>query len=506
MMAKQSVIKRKKNPGFIIPLVLALAVTFLFYEGAQKKTLADVHPVQVPVAKEVLTEHSKIKDTDIAMISIPIKGVPPNILTNPKDIVGKYVGTQYTISKNGYFYKDSISTLEEIPSNISMMLGPNELGVTLQMNLEKSVANSLEAGQYVQVRFFTNKTQKQQPFEGVLFDRLKILSLRNNSGINVSNTDNAKTTQVPTVVVFQANDEQVSYLIRAQSIGSLNIVAIPSQAADASSTTFGNKDGKTADSGTAGTQAGTYTGTSKTASGGGQLSDQTIKDVLVAAGKQLTPDQLASLQSALLKNKADSGEGHLYQKNAAELLIDSMSYTVQQLFEKSGILATSTGEIVYYDAKTGQVRYFKDKSEYEGSVYALSQLTPDQIAKLKQDGKLTDAQIQALSSQQQNTQEPRYYQTTKGEIFQIINGQAIFYTNSEVIKALTAFKQTNGSLTPDNQALLNKLLGSANGTTSGTGTGSTGTSTNTDNATGGTTGTSTGSGNTGSGGQAANGR
>jgi len=234
-MAKPSIVKRKKNPGVIIPLALALLVTFFFYEGAQKTTLAELRPVQVPVAKALLTQHTAITAANIVMVTIPIKGVPPNVITNPKDLIGKYVGTQYTIPTDGYFYKDSVSTLADIPSNVSMMLGPNQLGVTLQMNLEKSVANSLEAGQYVQLRFFTNKTPNQQPFEGVLFDHLKILALRNNSGVNVTNTDNAKTTQVPTVVVLQANDEQVSYLIRAQSLGTLNIVAIPNQTASDSS-------------------------------------------------------------------------------------------------------------------------------------------------------------------------------------------------------------------------------------------------------------------------------
>jgi hypothetical protein len=162
-----------------------------------------------------------------------------------------------------------------------------------------------------------------------------------------------------------------------------------------------------------------------------------------------------------------------------------MSYTIQQLFAKSGILATSSGEIVYFDAATNQIRYFKDKSEYQGSVYALSQLTSDQIAQLKQDGKLTDAQIQALAQQQQVSQEPQYSETTKNEVYQIINGQAVFYTNAEVIQTLTALKQKNGSLSPANQTLLDKLQGGGSGTSQGNGTvPSTGTGANANASTG----------------------
>ena len=499
MLVKQSVVKRKKNPGFLIPLVLALLVTALFYEGSQWKTKTDIHPVSIPVAKVDLPQHALIKATDIVMITIPIKGVSPIMITDPKEIIGKYVGTQYTIPKNGYFYKSAVSTLADIPSNISMMLGPNQLGVTLQMNLEKTVANSLTPDQDVQVRFFTNKTPNQQPFEGVLFDHLKILALRNGSGVNVTNTDDQKTTQVPTVVVFQANDEQVSYLIRAQSLGALNIVAIPKQAAEstasADTSKTSAKDGTTsstdktnstsgadgtsgtsnsnngsngnAQSGTASVPASKDTNNGAQSSSTAQLSPDAIKAVLAAGSKTLTPDQLTALQKALSPDQKSTLEGHLYQKNAAELLIDSMSYAIQKLFAKTGIMATPDGEIVYFDAATNQIRYFKDKTEYQDSAYALTQLTPDQIAKLKQDGKLTDAQIQALAQQQQSFQEPKYSTTTKGEIYQIINGQAVFPTDAEVIDTLTALKQKNGSLNSDNQALLSKLQG--NGTGKGTG-------------------------------------
>jgi Flp pilus assembly protein CpaB len=430
-MAKPSVIKRKKNPGFIIPLILALMVTFMFYQGAQKKVSAEVKPIQVPIAKVDLSQHTQIKADDIGMVTIPIKGLPPNVITDPKQIEGKYVATKYTIPQNGYFLKTAVSELSDIPSRISMQLGPNHLGVTLQVNLEKSVANSLIEGQYVQVRWFTNKTPSNQPFEGILFDKLKILALRNSAGVDVINTDTnvpdddkiQHKNQVPTIVVFEATDEQVSYLIRSQNLGSLNLVAInqpPSEDID------------------------------------NDNSSKNIEDILALTEKTLTSEQYAVLQNELLRNNAiNDGEGHIYKKNAAQLLIDSMSYTIQKLFEENEILVTSNGEFVYYDVVTNKIKYFKDKTEYEGSVFALSQLTPDRIEELKQSGKLTDAQIQALTAQLQG--EPQYYETAKGEIFQIVNGQAIFFTNDEVIKMLTELKQKNGRLSAGNQALLEKL-------------------------------------------------
>ena len=464
MASKQSVVKRKKAPGFIIPLVLAILVTLLFYLGIQKKTLAEVMPTPVPIAKVDLFQHTQIQEADIAMVTIPIKGIPPGVITDPNEIIGKYVGTQFTILKNGYFMKGAVSELDDIPTKVSMLLGPNQLGITLELDLEKSVANSLEVNQDVQVRFFTTKTPSNQPFEGVLFDRMKILALRSSTGTDVVNIDKNATSstedkdnkkgtattpknQVPTILVFEANEEQVSYLIRAQAMGSLNLVALPKNVKGADSI---EDEESAADS----TDATDQTEAAKDQ----DISDQSIKDVLSAVSSKLTEDQMKVLQNALLEKPATK-EGHLYQKNAAQILIDSLSYSVKSLFEENGILATANGEIVYYDAPTGQIRYFKDKSEYAGSIYALSQFSPEEIAQLKQDGKLTDAQLEALKSQENSVIEPQYSQTTKGELFQIVDEKVKFYTKSDVISTLTAIKEKNGRLNQENEALLQELLG-----------------------------------------------
>lgn len=440
-MAKQSVIKRKKNPGILIPLILALAVTFLFYKGAERKTMAELRPVQVPIAKVQLTEHTEIKPEHIAMVTIPGRGVPPNIITNPKELAGKYVGTNYTIPQNGYFYKDAVKKLEEIPSRISMMLGPNDLGVTMRVNLEKSVANSLREGQYVQVRFFTNQTPSKQPFEGVLEEKIKILAIRDSSGTDVANTD-AQKTKVPTIVVFEATEEQVSYLMRAQSLGELNIVAISDE--------LYKEEGAT----------GTYQNVAY------QNKDNNfnqvvspIKDLLNSMGDKLTAEQKAVLEKIISEQEEDAGRGKKYTKNEVKLFIDTMSYKIEQLFAENEILSTPNGEIVYYDAETKQIRYFESQAEYEGSIYALRKFTDEELQNLEREGKLTEAQKKALSERRKLEQEPRYSETTKGEIFEIINGQAVFYSKDEVVRRLTAIKEKNGYLSSDNQALLDKLTG-----------------------------------------------
>jgi Flp pilus assembly protein CpaB len=433
---KQSAVKRKKNPGILIPLILALVVAFLFYKGAERKTVTTIQPTQVPIATVRLNEHTQIKENHIAMITIPARGVPPNIVRDPKELIGKYVGTKYTIPQNGYFYRDAISNFEDIPSRIPMMLGPNELGITLRMNLERSVANSLREGQYVQVRFFTNKTPTRQPFEGVLEERIKILALRDNSGADVVGTD-ADRNKVPTIVVFEATDEQVSYLLRAQNLGDLNIVAISETLYRESKEEEKEKTNTPKDD-----------------------KEDALVELLNTINKYITKEQRGLLEE--LRDEYVDGKGSRFAGNEVKLFIDSMTYRIEQLFAQGEVLATPAGEIVYYDHETGQIRYFSDQREYEGSVYALRKFTPEEMDALERAGRLTEAQRKALQQQRLANQEPKFFATPGGEVFEMVDGRAVFYSVAEAIKRLEALKETTGRLSVDNQLLLDRLKSSPN--------------------------------------------
>lgn len=430
MMTKKSVIKRKKNPGILIPLILALLMAFLFYKGAERRAVAEIQPTQVPIATVRLDEHTEIKEEHISMVTIPARGVPPNIVRNPSELVGKYVGTKYTIVQNGYFYQDAISRFEEIPSRIPLMLGPHELGITMRMNLEKSVANSLRDGQYVQVRFFTTQTPTRQPFEGVLEERIKILALRDSAGTDVTGTD-ADRNRVPTVVVFEATEEQVSYLLRAQSMGELNIVAISEEL---------YKKPKEDDA--------------VNSNENSESKEDALVELLDTLNKYITNEQRKMLEE--ITDEYVEGKGKRFAGNEVKLFIDTMTYRIDQLFKENEILSTPSGELVYLDPETGQIRYFSDQSEYEGSVYALRKFSEEELSSLE-EGQLTEAQRKALQEQRLANQEPRLYETPGGEIFEIVNNRTIFYIPEEAIRRLSDIKQKSGKLSVENQLLLDRL-------------------------------------------------
>ena len=449
MSTKKSVINRKKKPTAIIPLILAMIVVFLFYQGTIKKTESIVRPVAVPIAKVKLDEHTEIKEEHIAVIQLPAQGVPPIVETDVQKIIGSYVGTKYTIPQNGYFLKESLSSLDKIPSRISLMLGPNELGITMRMNLEKSVANSLIEGQYVQVRFFSTQTPSRQPIEGILEEKIKILALRDGTGTDVVSTDD-QGIRVPTIVVFEASEEQVSYLLRAQNLGELNIVAI-------SEKQYKQEQEEVIDD-AENPQNINNEELGENASDPNLVTRDEMTRLLESLEDYLTKDQEDTLKK-IQDVVGGEGKGQIYAGNEIKLFIDAMTFRMQDMFSDTGFLVTPSGEIVYYDAETDQMRLFSNQDEYKGSVYALRDMNLEELELLAETGQLSEVQQKVYQDMKLQATEDEFKVNQHGQYYLIDeSGEAFFYTKKEVVEQLNSLALKNGSLSDKSQKLLDSLV------------------------------------------------
>ncbi|WP_026701658.1 Flp pilus assembly protein CpaB [Salibacterium aidingense] len=371
MSKKNSVVKRKKKPTVLIPLVIAGLVAFLFYTGSAKKAEEVVSPVEIPMAAETLSEHEKISKEDIQIKEVPSSSVPPNAVTNPEQIVNKIVNTKTSITKNSMFMNGEFVEMEEIPSNIGMRLNGSDLGLTMRVDLEKSVANSLNDGMDVQVRFFTDNTPSGKAFEGVLEERIKVIAVRDSRGDDVNrrvytsdeeeeDEENSDSNTVPTIIVFEATSEQASYLLRAQQLGELNILAVSDKSEDQEQQV--------------------------TAEGKEEI------DSITTAKEEGNQDTKETEEATMNENKGegendsqDSGEsdtapaGQSFDGNRVKLFIESMSYKIDDQIKEQGSFITTDGEVVVYDEETEELRYFESEERYEGSKYMLQELTDEEM-------------------------------------------------------------------------------------------------------------------------------
>lgn len=362
-MSKKSVVKRKKKPSALVPLVLAILVAVVFWQGTEKKIQGELRPTQIPFAATNLTEHKQITKDDIVFVTVPGKGIPPNVIVNPNEIVNKYVNSGFTIPKNSMFYQNSITELENIQTRIPMLLEDGKLGLTMKVNLEKSVANSLRPGMDIQVRFYTDRTPNGKVLEGVLEDRIKILAVRDAKGTDVkdaSTEDEKQKATVPTVVVFEADKEQSSYLIRASRLGELNILAVSEKADDEK-----EKESKV---------------TKAAVEEKNDLQElKLLKDELELV---LNDVQLESLEKVI-----QNMESYPTNKiNNIKLYIDTMTYTLDDLIEYStGYFITLDKQLVVYEDE--KLRYYGTDVEYQGSIYTLQDVSEEEFEELKEQMK-----------------------------------------------------------------------------------------------------------------------
>lgn len=391
-MSKTSVIKRRQKPGILIPIFVAVITMLLIYYGVTKKTEETVRPILVPFAATEIGEHTRIDKELVTFREIPASSIPPNVIVDPNELLGKYVATKHTIPVNGLFYKEHVVELEQIPSRIGMMLDEENVGLTMRVNLEKSVANSLRDDMEVQVRFFTDKTPSGHAFEGVLEERIRIIAVRDARGTDVAPTVNNSTdeekkqqqTKVPTVIVFEATEEQASYLLRAQKLGELNILALSE---DPEHESLGEEKIEEREVKILSTQVGNDDVDEDVATEKVEKIKKLIDILTSNVDDDETVQEHKEFLEALIEEiekeeeeriKDEIAHGELFAGNEVKLFIDSMTHTIESQF-KDGYFVTPQGEVVVYDEETDTLRYFETKERFMGSKYVLQEMTQAEL-------------------------------------------------------------------------------------------------------------------------------
>lgn len=396
-MSKSSVIKRRKKPTILVPLMVAVLTMILIYFGVTKKTQETIRPIMVPFAAVELSEHTRIDKDLIKFKEIPASSIPPNVIIDPNELIDKYVATKHTIPVNGLFYKEHVVDFEQIPSRIGMMLDEDNVGLTMRVNLEKSVANSLRDDMEVQVRFYTDKTPSGHPFEGVLEERIRIIAVRDARGTDVSPTvektvetdeknKQKQTNKVPTVIVFEATEEQASYLLRAQKLGELNILAL-SEDPEYKPEEEEKKEERDMKLLSAQVEQQEEDEESQLV----KEKVEKLKQLLDVLSSNVDDDKVLKEQKAFIEEliqeiereeeerlKEKIAHGDLFGGNEVKLFIDSLTHTIEDHF-KDGYFITPKGEVVVYDEETDTLRYFETKERFMGSKYVLQEMTQQEL-------------------------------------------------------------------------------------------------------------------------------
>jgi len=211
----------------LVALICAVAVIVAFYGISEYRVKTELQPTVAYFAKFDIPPHTKITEDMIGEMTLPEKGMPPNVVRAKKDIIDKYSQIDYGIPKNSYFFEEKVVSEQELMDAVRMKLKPNQKLWTSDVNIYTSSAGNVIPGSVVEVWYSTEVGGKV--LVGRLYTDVYVLSTKNKKAEDIkdSNVTNKETPDgkkveqkkeyFPSIVQLAVTDEQYQILTAAQS-------------------------------------------------------------------------------------------------------------------------------------------------------------------------------------------------------------------------------------------------------------------------------------------------
>lgn len=218
-------------------LVVSLIFGIVFY--TKFRIEAEVNAIPVVYTTEEIPPRTEITEKMITVREVPGDAVPPNAVTDPSKIVGKWTVSGFGIPKNAMLYDEKILDKEELPDSAILNLKENEVAFPLLVDLETSLGNSIIPNANVDLYFRSKKDANSD--EPVMYGRLganvRVVAVKDAQASNVfqnegkleeKEQDAATTNNQPSlasIYIFAVPNELNGILNKAKLVGDVVPVA-----------------------------------------------------------------------------------------------------------------------------------------------------------------------------------------------------------------------------------------------------------------------------------------
>lgn len=223
--------KAFSNKNFVTALAFILigVILVIFYNF---RINAATSPVKVVYAKQTISPQTKITSEMVGTMTIAADAVNKEVIfTQSADVIGKYAKLESTIYSGSFFYKNAITTKDNLPTSALLDIPDGETLLYLKVNMATSYYNSLVPGDYFDLYVRTvgvlpedsnNKKTDNEIIVGKLINKIKILAVKTADGKNVFGSDE---TREPASVLFSVPEEQALLMKKAEYFSKLSGVA-----------------------------------------------------------------------------------------------------------------------------------------------------------------------------------------------------------------------------------------------------------------------------------------
>lgn len=215
---------KNKNTVTFIGVIAAVLILYFSYQYKVKQA---TEPIKVPVAKVAIEPRTKITSDMISYINVPPAFVTNGVVVDEGSIIGKYCSHNTIIPQGSVFYKAILKTKDDMPDSALESLKEGETLVNLPVNMEKTYYNTILPNNYIDI-YIKTTNQNDKIIYGKLFENVKVLAVKDSSGLNVFET--LEVTRTPSTVIFamqNANHILISKAIALSKEDMLSIEPVP---------------------------------------------------------------------------------------------------------------------------------------------------------------------------------------------------------------------------------------------------------------------------------------
>ncbi len=203
----------------VVTAICALLIVVVLIVGYTWRVNSATKPVSIPVAKVTIQPKTEITSDMITLIKVPREALKGNYYANVNDIVGRYSNVNTIIPAGSLFYKESVTTKNDLPDSALFDIKEGETLYYLTVNMLTSYTNSILPGNYIDIYISTKENGKA--LVGKLLKDVKILAVKTSDGKNVfENSDEAR---IPYVIQFALPEEQHLLLRKINAINNYSI-------------------------------------------------------------------------------------------------------------------------------------------------------------------------------------------------------------------------------------------------------------------------------------------
>jgi Flp pilus assembly protein CpaB len=221
----------------IVTLVALVACLVILFFAYRYRVNTAINAIDVPIAEKDLKAREEITEDSLTTMKVAHSMITKNVITNKKDLIGKYVNYNTFIPKGSMFYEGAVVTWKEMPDSAWADIQEGYTIFSLAVNPTTTYGNSIYPGDKIDLYY--QNTMNGKLFLGPLIEGIEVLAVKDSNGAHIFKKSSEQRSAA--ALIFALPDDVFSIMKRASYISGGTIFPVPRNATYDAETVLGNE-------------------------------------------------------------------------------------------------------------------------------------------------------------------------------------------------------------------------------------------------------------------------